>query len=636
MKLPKFTMEFEPTTVEHLGAKLYNVLPPVVGELVSNSWDADAQRVEITLPEGPLRLESEVIVRDNGCGMDARDIQEAYLRIGLNRREITGRDTTPRGRPLMGRKGLGKLSAFGVADELEVRTVRDGHAICITLDYEQMRSWPKGTPYEPRVVGERTGPTSEKNHTEVVIRRVRRTRPIEPDYIRRQLARRFTVIGQRLAMQGDRFAVHVNGQAIRPQDRRSKAECKKVWDVAELPHGNTVDQSSGWEVSGWIGIVEKSSQTERGVDIFARGKAVELETMFDLKTTHIQFARAYVVGEIQADFLDSDEDYISTARNSARWDSDAGQKLQEWGRTALTYVFEQWLQRQRKEKESKVLETSDFASWLDTRTSREQKIARKMVNIIVFDKNIEPESAEPLLQIVKTNIEFQAFQELVDEVEESGANAETLLRLFNDWRVVEAREHLRLSDGRLEVMENLSLLIKEGALEVKQIQPLFEENGWLVNPTWGNVTGQTRYTDLLREHCREPKEPDEKDGRIDILGYAVGGEVHVVELKRPEKTLSRDDLEQIERYVDWARSNMMGSGPDSPRYISGLLIVGKLSSKKEIQEKLKRLAGSDIRVETFDDLLQRADNIYREVEKRLKEVAPEYSREARRRRQKGV
>ena len=41
---PKFTMEFELTTIEHLGVKLYSFLPPVIGELVSNAWDADAEK----------------------------------------------------------------------------------------------------------------------------------------------------------------------------------------------------------------------------------------------------------------------------------------------------------------------------------------------------------------------------------------------------------------------------------------------------------------------------------------------------------------------------------------------------------------------------------------------------------------
>src|SRR5207247_370373 len=106
--------------IEHLGLKLYVSLPPVIGELVSNAWDADADRVEITFPKGSLNGQSEVVVRDFGTGMDADQLQDAYLKIGRNRREVEGKETTPKGRDVMGRKGLGKLSAFGVASELEV------------------------------------------------------------------------------------------------------------------------------------------------------------------------------------------------------------------------------------------------------------------------------------------------------------------------------------------------------------------------------------------------------------------------------------------------------------------------------------------------------------------------------------
>lgn len=629
-KLPeKFTMEFEPTTIEHLGLKLYHYFPPVIGELISNSWDADAEKVEITLPKGNITESSEVVVRDYGehTGMDKESLQKEYLPIGRNCRNELGRDTTEEGRSLMGRKGIGKLSALGVASELEIRTIKDRYAVCIRLDYERMKSWPKGTPYEPDIIRDRCGKTSDPNGTEIRLRKLYRSSPIDENSIRRGIARRFTVIGKS-------FEVSINRKPITPEDRRLRKDTKNSWDANDLPDRGVIDETKGWNVRGWIGIVEKSSQTERGVDVFARGKAVELETMFGLKTTHIQFARAYVVGEIYADFLDAEEDNIATGRNAVHWESVSGQKLEAWGQKALTFVFKEWLALQRKEKEDKIVKTADFDRWLSTRTPREQRVAKKLVQTIVDDPDIEPASAKPLLDVIKTNIEFQAFQELVDEIEESGVKVHTFLKLFEDWRIIEAREHLKLSDGRLEVMENLSKCVKEGALEVKQIQPLFEDNGWLVNPSWAEVTGQTRYTKLLRENCKEPKELDDKDRRIDILGYLVGGAVHVVELKKPEKTLSRDDLEQIERYVDWARVNLMSTGSDSPRYISGLLIVGKLNAGKAVQEKMTRLAGSDIRVETYDDLLERAKNIYGEVEKRLKKIAPEYSREARRARKK--
>lgn len=621
-------MPFEPLTIEHLGLKLYGSLPPVIGELVSNAWDADAEKVEITIPKGNINEKSEVIVRDYGAGMDANDIQKYYLPIGRNCRQELGRDVSKKfKRPLMGRKGIGKLSAFGVATELEIRTINNDQAICICLNYEDMKNWPKGSPYEPKVINERTGKTKDASGTEIRVRNLRRTKAIGEDWVRQELARRFTVID-------NKFEVFVNQKKIEPEDRRLQKDCKTTWNVSELPSGDVIDPKANWRVRGWFGLVEKSSQIERGVDVFARGKAVELETMFGLKTTHIQFARAYVVGEVHADFLDETEDNISTGRNMAHWESAAGQELQEWGANSLKFVFKKWLELQRKEKEEKILKVARFDEWLKTRTERERKIAKRLVKVMVEDEKIEPEATEPLLEVIKTNIEFQAFRELVDEIESSTGSIEALLKLFNEWRVFEAREHLKLADGRLDVMQQLDKYIDKGALEVKHIQPLFEENGWLVNPSWANVSGQNRYTELLRKNCKESKKLREKDRRIDILGYEVGGTLHVVELKRPGKTLSREDLEQVERYVDWARANLVGTGPDSPRYVTGLLIVGKIGSRKELAEKRQRLAGSDIRVETFGDLSHRAQKIYGEIEDRLKKLAPEYSRQARKNREK--
>src|SRR5947207_52665 len=117
---PDFEIEFDPGTIKHLGIQMYSTLPPVIGELVSNAWDADAPKVEITIPSGPLTASSEIIITDEGLGMTDEEIRKAYLIVGRDRRAATGKETTPSGRPLMGRKGIGKFSAFGIAGEIEI------------------------------------------------------------------------------------------------------------------------------------------------------------------------------------------------------------------------------------------------------------------------------------------------------------------------------------------------------------------------------------------------------------------------------------------------------------------------------------------------------------------------------------
>ena len=130
-------MAFEPMTIDHLGHRMYD-LPPVISEMVSNSYDADSPKVEITVPTGSLTKKSELIIRDYGHGLNEDEIQNEYLPIGRGRRGADNDDVKSRSgkRHVTGRKGLGKLSAFGAAVEMDIRSIQDGKAICLRLNYE--------------------------------------------------------------------------------------------------------------------------------------------------------------------------------------------------------------------------------------------------------------------------------------------------------------------------------------------------------------------------------------------------------------------------------------------------------------------------------------------------------------------
>ena len=121
-----FTMPFQPATIEHLGHRLYSQLPAVIAELVSNSFDAESPKVEIQVPEGRLEPSSEIIVRDYGHGLDADEIQEEYLPISRFRRGKDAKAVLSKNkkRRVTGRKGIGKLSGFGIAAEMDVRAIK--------------------------------------------------------------------------------------------------------------------------------------------------------------------------------------------------------------------------------------------------------------------------------------------------------------------------------------------------------------------------------------------------------------------------------------------------------------------------------------------------------------------------------
>ena len=124
---PPYVMKFDAGTIKHLGLQMYSTLPPVIGELVANGWDANASRVEITIPVTPLDPnDSEIVIRDDGTGMSDQDVRSKYVITGRDRRESENTDESPPPlkRKVMGRKGIGKFSSFGIAKEIEIESVK--------------------------------------------------------------------------------------------------------------------------------------------------------------------------------------------------------------------------------------------------------------------------------------------------------------------------------------------------------------------------------------------------------------------------------------------------------------------------------------------------------------------------------
>jgi HSP90 family molecular chaperone len=89
-------------------------------ELVDNAWDADATRVEVTLP-GAFTSDP-IVVTDNGSGMTRLELEQDYLVIANDRRTRKGELTHGLRRPVKGRKGIGKFAGLMVADIMDIET----------------------------------------------------------------------------------------------------------------------------------------------------------------------------------------------------------------------------------------------------------------------------------------------------------------------------------------------------------------------------------------------------------------------------------------------------------------------------------------------------------------------------------
>ena len=95
-------LKFDPNTIEHLGVSLYSQLPSVLAELISNSWDADANAIDISFidKEG----NKEIHLSDDGEGMTLSELNDNYLVIGRNRRKVKKTSKTSSGRKVIREK----------------------------------------------------------------------------------------------------------------------------------------------------------------------------------------------------------------------------------------------------------------------------------------------------------------------------------------------------------------------------------------------------------------------------------------------------------------------------------------------------------------------------------------------------
>ena len=96
----QYEMTVSLNVLRHLGIGLYSNIVAALSEIVANSWDADAEHVWISIDA----VGGEVVIEDDGHGMNVDDVNRKYLTVGYERRKTEAR--TPKfNRPVMGTEG---------------------------------------------------------------------------------------------------------------------------------------------------------------------------------------------------------------------------------------------------------------------------------------------------------------------------------------------------------------------------------------------------------------------------------------------------------------------------------------------------------------------------------------------------
>lgn len=616
-----FEMTFDISTIKHLGLQMYSTLPPVIGELVANAWDANAMNVSITIPTGLVTDISEIVVIDDGDGMTEEQVRKAYLVVGRDRRAATGTDKSggPLDRPVMGRKGIGKFSGFGIAGEVEIETIKDGVVSRFKMNYADLEAAAdKRTITFPPLPA--TGTVTKG--TKVTLRSITkfRTHKISIDHLRRGLARRFSVIGV-----AHKFKLVINTKAITVAERDLQRLVEKgadgkryLWEFK----GQQIAPPHAWTVTGWIGALQRTNPLEdgiqRGITIMAKGKLVQEPFVFEA-TVGQQFALSYLVGELHAEFVDEAEDTVGTTRNSLVWDTEANAALLAWGKAEVNRIAREWAKRRSRDNEDALKKNPLYqrfkaeAGGVDNK--RALKVADKLIRDVISRNVVEDSNEqEEVVQLCIDFLEFDAFWDLADDIAEAEIdNPKKLLRLFREWEIVEAKEMARVTKGRITTIEKLQGLIKGNALEVPTLHNFLKEFPWVLDPRWNLIVDEVKYSKLLAEYFPDADEP-ESDRRIDFLCVREGTQMVVVEIKRPLSKASVKELGQIENYVLFMRDTLTNTTDPAFKTLNvvGYLLCGDLVNTGTAREKRKALEKDDIFVRRYDDLLSMVEKSHAE------------------------
>jgi signal transduction histidine kinase len=134
-KSSEATFDIDPRVVYQLGEELVTNELQALLELVKNAYDADARSVRISIDTrvGPgdessfPEAQGLIVVEDNGEGMDAEAIESGWLLVSSSLKramKLAGKVTQKHKRTPLGDKGLGRLSAQRLGDNLEIYTRR--------------------------------------------------------------------------------------------------------------------------------------------------------------------------------------------------------------------------------------------------------------------------------------------------------------------------------------------------------------------------------------------------------------------------------------------------------------------------------------------------------------------------------
>lgn len=615
-----FELKFSPVIIKHLGLSMYTTLPPVLSELITNSYDADSSIVTITINKQKNSIE----ILDNGCGMDEYELNNDFLNVGRNRREKdTKNETRKYARKVTGKKGIGKLSVFGICKEIYVESCKNNKINSFKMNYDELLNRDNDEPInlKPEIDNE---DTEKDSYTKISLQFLTRKSPIDIYSTSNSILTRLNIFDS------DFKCKIIDEAKIKELTQESRAELIEknmqfYWDLLNDMDKLGVDEDTKKylrekNITGRI-ITTKETIKEslKGITLYARGKLANNPEFYGVKLSN-SHAFSYMSGSIQIDFMDDDlhEDNISTARNSLIWENDSAQLLQKHLQHIIKKIGLDWRTKRIEIREKDLKKEGINAYWYDgTSQSNFDKTLAKKITDIVISSELEISKTKNLLEYVKGAFEFEVFQEYARSIE-NNVNGEEMLRLLQDWEIIEAREYYRLALGRIETIEKFKELISKDTLEVakagiESMHSFLEKFPWILEPRISSFDDEVTYKELLKKEFNDDREIDENK-RIDFVCKGDRDTLYIIEIKRSQKTINKKDLEQLNSYCEFIQVSIKNNHSDRGKYkyLKGYIVGKKLSEKYEVEIKLGNMNRNNMYFLSYETMLGQAEQYHKD------------------------
>jgi Histidine kinase-, DNA gyrase B-, and HSP90-like ATPase len=648
-----FEMSVDLSVVESLGINLYSNAAAVLTELVANGYDADAGTVTIDWKNGDKR----VVVTDDGAGMTKDELNKRFLKVGYKKRQKEGTSSPKWKRPFMGRKGIGKLSVFSIAERVTVYSTKSGKSHGLKIEVPDLEKAIKANkPYFPKPVP--VPKERRKQGTTIVLDRLKKKRAkLTANALRKRLARRFDVMDETPVNKGG-FRIEVNGKRITWKDRQELKKLEFIWEFGEesipasaLPKDvkrfvikdTAVNRAKKWMVGGWFGTAKKPTDLTEDADagslkniiVLARKRPIQ-EGIIE-KLDFSKLFGNYVTGQIEADFLDLDgehDDIATSDRQRLIEDDDRYIKLRDFLRDQFGKAATVWSKERPKKEAKDALEKHPrLREWVDSRPGWQKDAAEQLIGTIAsieLEKGAEEERAA-LYRSGILAFERVGLREVATELESlSSVTAADLLPLLGAQDDYEASMWGDILRSRIEAIDQFRGLTKANEKE-KVLQEHLFKHLWLLDPSWERTTLGGRMEEDLKDISPGLFATDDEGkrlyGRVDIRYATASGSHVIVELKRYSVKPKIDVLvEQGLKYYT-AMKSLLKQQHREDEPVSVVFVLGHhprvpsrgafASDNEAIEHALESLRG---RFVLYDELIENAKQQYEEYLEKSDEV----------------